>query len=129
MIGEEACAAAGAIPPLGLEPTWIIDPIDGTQNFVHACPLSCVSIGFCLNGKPAMGCVYDPYRDELFLGLAGQGAYLNGQRISASGQTQLVSSLVLTDPGYERTSDGVGKMMACYTTMLHRNVQGEAREV
>ena len=42
VIGEEACAAAGSIPPLGLEPTWIIDPIDGTQNFVHACPLSCV---------------------------------------------------------------------------------------
>ena len=58
IIGEEEAAKTG-IPPLTASPTWIIDPIDGTQNFVHAAPLSCVSIGFCVNHKPVLGVVYE----------------------------------------------------------------------
>ena len=75
IIGEEASANAGVIPPLTAEPTWIVDPIDGTQNFIHACPLSVVSIGLCIGGEPSLGVVYDPYRDEVFIAITGQGAW------------------------------------------------------
>lgn len=75
LIGEESAAAAGAIPALDAAmPTWVVDPIDGTQNFVHGLPLSCVSIGLCVGGRPTLGVVYDPHREELFIGVAEQAA-------------------------------------------------------
>jgi fructose-1,6-bisphosphatase/inositol monophosphatase family enzyme len=56
IIGEEA-VGTGTVPPLTKEPTWIIDPIDGTTNFASGFPLTCVSIGYCVDGKPVMGVV------------------------------------------------------------------------
>jgi fructose-1,6-bisphosphatase/inositol monophosphatase family enzyme len=53
IIGEES-TGTGEIPPLSPNPTWIIDPIDGTTNFASSLPLTCVSIGFCVNKKPVM---------------------------------------------------------------------------
>ena len=62
LIGEETAAAAGKVPEIESRPTWIVDPIDGTQNFCSGLPIAAVSIGLCINGKPALGVVYDPYR-------------------------------------------------------------------
>ncbi|KAK3271471.1 hypothetical protein CYMTET_20181 [Cymbomonas tetramitiformis] len=73
VIGEEASAKLGSIPELTEKTTWIVDPIDGTQNFVHGAPLSVVSIGMCSGAIPVLGVVYDPYRDELFVGVANEG--------------------------------------------------------
>jgi 3'-phosphoadenosine 5'-phosphosulfate (PAPS) 3'-phosphatase len=56
IIGEEA-VGTGTVPPLTENPTWIIDPIDGTTNFASGFPLTCVSIGYCVDGKPVMGVV------------------------------------------------------------------------
>ena len=64
LIGEETVAAAGKMPAIESRPTWIVDPIDGTQNFCNGMPIAAVSIGLCIDGKPALGVIYDPYRGE-----------------------------------------------------------------
>eukprot|EP00268_Persea_americana_P068732 TRINITY_DN9631_c0_g1_i4.p1 TRINITY_DN9631_c0_g1~~TRINITY_DN9631_c0_g1_i4.p1 ORF type:complete len:210 (+),score=42.78 TRINITY_DN9631_c0_g1_i4:255-884(+) len=95
-IGEETSAAFGTAE-LTDQPTWIVDPLDGTTNFVHGFPFVCVSIGLTIAKVPTVGVVYNPIIDELFTGILGQGAFLNGKRIKASSQTELVKSLLATE--------------------------------
>src|SRR5207247_486600 len=57
-------------------PTWIVDPLDGTTNYVHDCPLYCVSIGLLVRGELVVGVVFDPSRQEMFRAAIGQGAWL-----------------------------------------------------
>lgn len=64
---------------------WIIDPLDGTTNFIHSYPVFSVSIAFQVRGEIEAGVVFDPLRNELFTAKKGQGAYLNGKRLSVSG--------------------------------------------
>lgn len=66
------------------EPTWIIDPIDGTTNFVHGFPFTCVSIAFSEKKQVRFGVVYSPVTNEMFAAEKGKGAYLNGNPLSAS---------------------------------------------
>src|SRR3954469_22649933 len=75
ILAEEsgATAAKGA----GSEYTWIIDPLDGTTNFIHGFPQYCVSIGVQHKGVLTHGVVYDPNKNELFTASRGRGAYLN----------------------------------------------------
>jgi myo-inositol-1(or 4)-monophosphatase len=68
----------------GGEYRWIIDPLDGTTNYIHALPIFSVSIALQIRGKMALGVVYDPTRDELFYGEKGGGAYLNAHPIHVS---------------------------------------------
>ncbi|MFD0868303.1 MULTISPECIES: inositol monophosphatase family protein [Paenibacillus] len=75
---------------------WIVDPIDGTTNFIHGFPFFSVSIALAYKGEPIVGVVYDPSRDELFVAEKGKGAYLRGQRIEVSGETRLSDSLIGT---------------------------------
>lgn len=63
---------------------FVIDPIDGTTNFIHNLGASTISVGALFDGKPVFGCVYDPYRNDLFIAVDGKGAYKNGERISVS---------------------------------------------
>lgn len=63
---------------------FVIDPIDGTTNFIHNLGASTISVGALYEGKPVFGCVYDPYRNDLFIAIDGKGAYKNGERISVS---------------------------------------------
>ncbi|KAI0789417.1 hypothetical protein C8Q75DRAFT_718473 [Abortiporus biennis] len=74
-IGEESYAA-GSRPPLTNEPTFCVDPIDGTTNFIHGFPHSCVSIGLIYNKSPILGVIYNPHLDQLFYASKGNGAYL-----------------------------------------------------
>eukprot|EP00923_Selenidium_pygospionis_P029465 GHVN01052563.1.p1 GENE.GHVN01052563.1~~GHVN01052563.1.p1 ORF type:complete len:303 (-),score=41.56 GHVN01052563.1:330-1238(-) len=78
------------------EPTWIIDPIDGTTNFVHGVPLCCVSIGFAVNKTPQCGVVFNPGSNEMFVAAKGHGAYLNDVKITTSGCTDRTRALVTT---------------------------------
>lgn len=73
---------------------WVIDPIDGTTNFVHGYPHFCVSIALVQKGKVEHGLIYDPVRDDLFTASRGGGAFLNGHRLRKSGPKALSSSLV-----------------------------------
>lgn len=61
--------------------TFIIDPIDGTTNFMFGYHHSCVSVGVALAGELTLGCVYNPYVDEMYTAVKGEGAYLNGSRL------------------------------------------------
>ncbi|XP_038710624.1 inositol monophosphatase 3-like [Tripterygium wilfordii] len=100
-IGEETTAAFGATE-LTDEPTWIVDPLDGTTNFVHGFPFVCVSIGLTIKKVPTVGVVYNPIMDELFTGILGKGAFLNGSPIKVSSQSELVKSLLATEAGTKR---------------------------
>jgi len=64
---QESASGGGGIPALTQEVTWIIDPIDGTTNFVHGFPFSCVSIALASGGQVVAAIIYDPFKDELFL--------------------------------------------------------------
>lgn len=81
---------------------FIVDPIDGTANFTRGYNCSCISVALALDGSPILGVVYNPYQAETFHALRGQGAYLNGNRISASERT-LAEGLILfgTAPYHE----------------------------
>ncbi|NIK77931.1 myo-inositol-1(or 4)-monophosphatase [Paenibacillus castaneae] len=75
---------------------WIVDPIDGTTNFVHGFPFFCVSIALAHNGEVIVGVVYDPMKDELFVAEKGKGAYVHGKRMQVSKEETLQGSLVAT---------------------------------
>lgn len=95
---------------------FVIDPIDGTANFVHHFRHSCTSIACVRDGRPVAGVIYNPYSDELFAAQKEKGAFLNGQRIRITDQT-LSESLVLfgTAPYYaELEADTLQKVGAVY---------------
>ena len=73
---------------------WIVDPLDGTTNYVHHMPAFAVSVALCLHGEPVVGVVYDPSLDECFAAERGAGASLNGVRIQCSTETELRQSLL-----------------------------------
>ncbi len=75
---------------------WIIDPLDGTTNFLHQIPFFCVSVGLEHKGELIMGIIYEPNRQECFYGWKDGGAYLNGTPISVSSNNQLSESLIAT---------------------------------
>ena len=66
---------------------WVVDPLDGTFNYSRGTPLCCSSVGLWDRGEPVLGAVYNFFTDELFTGIVGQGAWLNGRPIRVSGVT------------------------------------------
>lgn len=95
----------------GLQPgyTWVIDPLDGTTNFIHGFPFVAVSIAVCLNKKPVAGFVLDPVRNELFSAKKGMGAWLNGVRLPRRGRVEIDRALVATGFPFR-----VKEYMDCY---------------
>ncbi|MBU4310269.1 inositol monophosphatase [bacterium] len=81
---------------------WIIDPLDGTTNYVHEYPRYCVSIALEKDGEVILGVVYDPVPNELFLAEKEKGATLNGKRISVSKIDELDKGLLATGFPYDR---------------------------
>ncbi len=83
---------------------WIIDPIDGTSNYIRDIGLSVISVAYMVEGQSELGVVYNPYRDEMFSAVAGRGAYLNGRRIHVSDRdfehSHLCSAMSLYDKNY-----------------------------
>jgi myo-inositol-1(or 4)-monophosphatase len=75
---------------------WVIDPLDGTTNFLHKLPIFAVSVGLIYQKQPILGLIYEPNRDELFTAAKGQGAHLNGKPIRVSPQNSLSKSLLAT---------------------------------
>ncbi len=82
--------------PVGDAPVWIVDPLDGTCNYVHDFPAYCVSIGLWLHGEPVVGVILDPRMKELFTAAKGHGAFLNGQAMRVSQTATLGSALLCT---------------------------------
>jgi myo-inositol-1(or 4)-monophosphatase len=75
---------------------WIIDPLDGTTNFIHGFPVYCVSIALQVRGRIEQAVVYDPSRNDLFTATRGRGAFLNDRRIRVSKRSQLKECLIST---------------------------------
>lgn len=80
----------------GADHVWVIDPLDGTTNFIHGFPVYCVSIALLVRGRVEQAVVYDPTRNDLFTATRGRGAFLNDRRIRVSKRTQLKESLIST---------------------------------
>ncbi len=75
---------------------WIIDPLDGTTNFIHGFPVYCVSIALQVRGKLEQAVIYDPTRNDLFTATKGRGAYMNERRIRVSKRVRLNECLIST---------------------------------
>ncbi len=108
-LGEEESGPKGRLAA-DAPPTWIVDPLDGTTNYVHDCPLYCVSIGLMIAGELVVGVVLDPSRNELFRAAKGRGAYVNERRLQTSRSARLDEALLATGfppdlRGQERTLD------------------------
>ena len=94
-LGEED-ADPRSRPGPDAPPTWIVDPLDGTSNYVHDCPLYCISIGLQVAGALEAGVVFDPSRQEMFAAARGQGAWLNTRRLQTSKATTLGEAMLAT---------------------------------
>lgn len=97
-IGEEQVAKEGKMPELTDDPTWIIDPIDGTTNFVHKFPHVCISIALVIDKKIEIGIVFNPVLNQYFSAKRGKGAFLNGKSINTSIVRDLSQALVGMEP-------------------------------
>lgn len=83
---------------------WIIDPLDGTTNFIHGMPHYCVSIGLMEKGVMTQGLVYDPIRDEMFTASKGRGAFLNDRRIRVTKLDRIYESVLGTGFPFKQLS-------------------------
>lgn len=94
-LAEEGDAAKSRPAPAA-PPTWIVDPLDGTTNYVHDMPLYCVSIGLQIEGELVVGVVYDPSRDEMFHAAKGHGARVNDAPLRTTTTAALDRALLTT---------------------------------
>lgn len=120
MVAEEGGGARRDSPY-----TWLIDPLDGTNNYAHGFPFFSVSLGLLHEQTTILGVVYDPLRDELFTAEAGQGAYCNGRRLAVSATPLLSGALISTGFPYDYAFNADNN--AREFTALHARVQGIRR--
>ena len=84
---------------------WIIDPLDGTTNFIHGLPVYCVSIALAVKGKVEQAVIYDPTRNDLFTATRGRGAFLNDRRLRVSKRVRLQECLISTGFPFRQGDD------------------------
>ena len=104
--------------------TWIIDPLDGTVNYMHQIPIFCVSIALYRNMTPYLGVCYNPMSNDLFYCEKGKGAYRNGSAIHVSSTERLIETLVVT--GFPYTKEESEKVVSRLARVL-TEVQGIRR--
>ncbi len=116
ILAEESGSEHGAKDS---EYVWIIDPLDGTTNFIHGLPVYCVSIALAVKGKVEQAVVYDPTRNDLFTATKGRGAYLNDRRLRVSKRLSLKESLISTGFPF-RDGDDIQKYLAMMGEIMPR---------
>ncbi|XP_001650092.2 inositol monophosphatase 2 [Aedes aegypti] len=94
MLGEESASEANRKEALDDRPTWIIDPIDGTINFVRGVKFIAISVALVVGKELKIGIIYNPCMDEMYTAIAGQGTFLNGERVRVSGVDNLKGALI-----------------------------------
>ena len=114
ILAEESGRAHGA---QNSEFVWIIDPLDGTTNFLHGLPMYSVSIALAWRGVVQQAVVYDPNRNDLFYASRGRGAFLNDKRLRVSKRTRLADSLIGTGFPYRR-GDNLQRYMLLLETVM-----------
>lgn len=97
LLGEEALQGA-----TNAEHLWIIDPLDGTNNFAHRIPHFAVSIGYCYRGEYQVGVIYNPIQEDWYTAVAGRGAFANGKRVAVDSAERLDQIIVGTGFYYDR---------------------------
>jgi len=116
ILGEEGGAQPGARG--GSRYTWVIDPLDGTSNYLHGFPHWCVSIALCEGAEPLHAVIFDPLRNELFTATRGSGAQLNERRIRVSERRDLSGSMIAT--GFApRERARADTQLECVKALLH----------
>jgi len=98
---------------------WVIDPLDGTTNFLHGLPHFAVSIAYRQNGRLESGLVYDPLREEIFVASRGQGAHLNDRRIRVSKRTSMDGALLGTGFPF-RLPQHMDAYLATFRTLMNQ---------
>ncbi|HJU71375.1 MAG TPA: inositol monophosphatase family protein [Paucimonas sp.] len=101
------------------ENVWIIDPLDGTTNFIHGFPQYCVSIGLQQRGLMTQAVIYDPTRNELFTATRGAGAYLNDKRIRVTRRDKMAEALIGTGFPY-RDMNGLEDYIQMFRIMTQK---------
>ncbi len=96
---------------------WIIDPLDGTTNYIHQYPMFSVSIALEVKGKVVVGVVFDPIRNELFYAETGKGTYLNGTRVRVSSVDDSSASLITTGFPF-RNKDMIDRYLKTFRTVF-----------
>jgi len=115
-IGEES-TAGGVKCELTDSPTWVLDPIDGTTNFVHSNPNICTILAFMVNKEPEFSIVYNPILDQLWTARRGQGAFYNGKQIHVSSCKQLSTAVLIQEVG-SATKERLPMLTANTTTFI-----------
>ncbi|MBT8106727.1 MAG: inositol monophosphatase [Gammaproteobacteria bacterium] len=105
---------------------WIIDPLDGTTNFLHGFPQFCVSIGVQVKGRVEAAAVYDPMRQELFAAARGDGAILEDRKIRVSGRKDLELALIGTGFPFRQSDMDMGPYLEMLGKVV-RNTSGVRR--
>jgi myo-inositol-1(or 4)-monophosphatase len=103
----------------GSDFVWIIDPLDGTTNFIHGFPVYCVSIALSVKGKVEQAVIYDPSRNDLFTATRGRGAYMNERRIRVSKRTDLRQCLISTGFPF-RAGDNINNYLRMMAEVMQR---------
>lgn len=98
---------------------WVIDPLDGTSNYLRGLPHYCVSIALVENGEPMHGVIFDPLRNELFAASRGSGAVLNDRRIRVAERRSLEGALVATG-FHPRERERAGAQLECTRRLLNQ---------
>ncbi|QLQ80999.1 hypothetical protein HG537_0E03540 [Torulaspora globosa] len=121
-VGEESYVKGETV--ISDEPTFIVDPIDGTTNFVHDFPFSCTSLGLTVNREPVVGVIYNPHLNLLVSASKGNGIRLNGKpfdhqsKIASMGPLSLNKSVVALQPGSAREGSNFETKMATFQSLL-----------
>ncbi len=105
---------------------WVIDPLDGTNNFAFGIPHFAVSIAYWENGRPVVGVVLDPIRDEQFVAVEGGGATLNGKPIHVSQHADVSQTMIGTGFYYDR-GEMMSETLNCIETLFKKDIQGIRR--
>lgn len=109
-MGEETYQPGQKVGP---EPTFIVDPIDGTTNFVHSFPNACISLGLAIDRQPVVGVIYNPFQDLLFTAIKGKGAFMTRGRGTAPQKLPLAKS--------PRPLEGLGTALVAVEWGAHRD--------
>mmetsp|Transcript_36162 Transcript_36162/g.46429 ORF Transcript_36162/g.46429 Transcript_36162/m.46429 type:complete len:319 (+) Transcript_36162:152-1108(+) len=123
-MGEESTFENGPKNGLGSEPTWIIDPLDGTTNFVCGFPMFCVSIALAINMVPVVGVVYNPILNEMYSAYYGGGAFLNKRKIQVSPAKTLGEAVIVNNIGASRDRRFINKTLTRVEMLLNDKVRG-----
>jgi myo-inositol-1(or 4)-monophosphatase len=103
----------------GSDSVWIIDPLDGTTNFIHGFPVYCISIALSVRGKIEQAVIYDPSRNDLFTATKGRGAYMNERRMRVSKRIDLRHCLISTGFPF-RPGDDFNRYLAMMAEVMQR---------